>query len=405
MLENHTIVCFGPSDWWGMNPSCTTHIMKRMALKNKVLYINPFSSDLLGAVRKGINKRIPRKLKSMAKFLRQPQRNLYVFSPIFLPFHGKPTTDMINNTLLRIQIKSVYRCIGLSKPILWVENLRAADLLDCVDPVIIVYYVSDLFTQCRYVANKEILYEQEEFILKASDLVICVSEELYAQKALQHNNTHYLPHGVDFELFQEAAHKSSHLEHFANIPKPTAGYFGTLTGSNDVDLFLWCAQNLPHISFVFAGQITGGDYSELAKLPNVYILGKVAYMRIPQLCASFDVCLLPWKMTEWIRCCNPLKMMEYMASGKPIVSVPIKEVVDNYSHVVSVAHNKEEFCNAIVYELRNDTPERSNRRVEIARQHSWNNHVKQISKWIMAVIQRKQCSFEKRGRVSHGNKE
>ena len=88
MLEGKNIICFAPSDWWGMNPSCTTHIMRKLAAKNKILYVNPFSSDLLGMVEKGFGRRVVRKIKSILMFLRQPKNNLYVFSPIFFPFQG-----------------------------------------------------------------------------------------------------------------------------------------------------------------------------------------------------------------------------------------------------------------------------------------------------------------------------
>jgi glycosyltransferase involved in cell wall biosynthesis len=158
-----------------------------------------------------------------------------------------------------------------------------------------------------------------------------------------------------------------------------------MTAYNDIELLLWCAQKLPDVSFVFAGQITGGDYSELKKLSNVYFLGRVPYEKIPQLCADFDVCMLQWKMDEWIESCNPLKMFEYMASGRPIVSVPIKEAMQ-YSDIISIAHNKEEFCKAIRWELQNDTVERSRKRVEIAGKHSWDNHVEKLSDLITQTM-------------------
>jgi len=89
--------------------------------------------------------------------------------------------------------------------------------------------------------------------------------------------------------------------------------------------------------------------------------------------------MLQWKMGKWIESCNPLKMFEYMASGRPIVSVPIKEAMQ-YSEIISIAHNKEEFCKAIRWELQNDTVERSRRRIEIAGNHSWDNHIEKITK-------------------------
>jgi glycosyltransferase involved in cell wall biosynthesis len=388
MLENHNIICFAPTDWWSMNPSCTTHLMKRLARNNKVLYINPFSSDLLG-VKKGIWKRIPRKIASIAKFVRKVENNLFVFSPVFLPLQGRYIVDKLNNISLKAQIKIVCRLIGMTKPVLWIENPRAADMLDWFDSQIIVYHVSDLFAESRYIDNKQKLREREKAVTDKSDLVICVSRSLFELKSDQKDNVVYLPHGVDVDLFRQADENNVCLEEVAGIPKPIVGYFGTMSASNDIDLLFFCASQLPEVSFVLAGKVTGGGYSELATLPNVYLLGKMPYEKIPALCACFDVCMLQWKMTEWIRCCNPLKLMEYMASGRPIVSVPIQEVVDKYSDLVSVAYSKEEFCKAIVWELQNDTDERSNLRVDIAREHSWDNHVRDISKWILTTIRQK----------------
>ncbi len=342
-----------------MNPSCTTHIMKRLAEKNKVLYVNPFSSDILAGVKrkKGLGVRITRKLKSLTKYLRHPQKNLYVFSPIFLPIQGKSWIDAMNNLLLKLQLKTICYFLGISKPLLWLENVRAAAMISWLNPSLKLYHVSDLFVDDSYTTNRQLQHQSEKQICDESDLVICVSKELCTRKQTRRDNVFYIPHGVDFELFQEAAHKGQWLKELANVPKPIAGYFGTLTAYNDIELLEYCAKRLRNVSFVFAGQITGGDYSGLKRLDNVYFLGRLPYEKIPQLCASFDVCLLQWKMSEWIRCCNPLKMFEYMASGKPIVSVPIEEA-KQYSDIISIAHSKERFAEAIRWELQNDTPER-----------------------------------------------
>jgi glycosyltransferase involved in cell wall biosynthesis len=391
LLENHNIICFGPSDWWAMNPSCATHIMKRLAQKNKVLYVNPFGSDLLAGVKKkkGLGARITRKLKSLAKYLRHPQNNLHVFSPIFLPIQGKRWIDAMNNLLLKLQLKAICYFLGISKPLLWLENVRAADMMSWFNSSLKLYHVSDLFDDDSYITNRQLQRQREKRICDESDLLICVSKELYDRKQSNRDNVFYAPHGVDFELFQQAAQKNQQPEELADIPRPIAGYFGTLTAYNDIELLLWCAQALPDVSFVLAGQITGGDYSQLKQMNNVHFLGRLPYEKIPQLCAFFDVCLLQWKMSEWIECCNPLKMFEYMASGKPIVSVPIKESMQ-YCDIISIAHNKEQFADAIRWELQNDTQERSCKRIEIAREHSWDKHVDKISELIETAITAKQ---------------
>lgn len=394
MITGYDIICFAPSDWWAMNPSCTTHIMSRLARTNRVLYINPFSSDLLGVGggagrRRGLAARIARKLKSLTRGLRRPAENLHVFSPLFLPIQGRWGLDAFNDLCLRSQIKGVCRLLRFDHPILWLENVRAADALSWFRPQVAVYHVSDLFATDLYTSNARKQQAREGRISTGSDLLICVSRELYEYKRGQRDNVHYLPHGVDFELFQQAAELREPLPELADIPRPIAGYFGTMTDYNDIEMMTYCARNLPHVSFVFAGQITGGDYSELGSLDNVHLLGKLPYEKIPRLCAGFDVCMLQWKMSEWIRNCNPLKMLEYMASGRPIVSVEIHEA-RQYADVISIAGNKEEFCKAIERELHNDTQERRAKRIEIAACHSWSHHLEQLSGLIEETIRRKQ---------------
>jgi UDP-galactopyranose mutase len=164
-----------------------------------------------------------------------------------------------------------------------------------------------------------------------------------------------------------------------DVTGPIAGYFGTLTEQNDIELLEHCARSLPHVNFVFAGRVTGGDYEKLRRMSNVRFLGHVPYEKIPQLCARFDVCLLPWRMSPWIEYCNPLKLFEYMASGKPIVSVPICEVIDRYSHIVSVAHTPEQFCSSIETELVGDTEKRKQLRISTAKQHTWDKYIVRLS--------------------------
>lgn len=390
MLKNQTIICFAPSDWWGMNPSCTTHIMKRLAVSNKILYVNPFSSDLLGvtkARRKGFAQRLWRKCRSLAKWLKKADDNLYIFSPVFVPVQGKKMCDVLNNRILAWQIKTACRIAGMKDPLLWIENVRAADLLDHFKNSTKIYHVSDLFCHDDYISNQTAQKNREKRISQTADVIICVSKELFTLKKQDHPNVHYLPHGVDFEAYQHAADDGHIPEEVQHIPHPIAGYFGTLTGSNDIALWEHCAANLPDVSFVLAGRVTGGDYSRLLAMKNVYMPGFIPYEKIPALCAAFDVCMLNWKMSPWIRSCNPLKMFEYMASGRPIVSVAIQEI-EQYNELISMAADREEFCRLLRWELTHDTPQRSRQRIEIARQHDWRRKISALSEIIEQTLKK-----------------
>ena len=378
-MKNKYIVCFGPNDWWGMNPSCTSHIMKRLSDDNKVLYINPFSSDILGvSSKKGLMSRISRKLKSMLKIFKKVNPNLLIASPLFFPMQGNKTVDMLNNIIILFQLKLLFLIIGVKHPILWVGNIRSADFVNKIKWNMIIYHMSDLFNDCPYTKLKEILIEREKIVTEKSDVIICVSKLLYESKKGLHPNTHYLPHGVDFELFNSFDKADSVF--LSKYPKDAqiVGYYGTLTEQNDIELLEYCARELKNYTFVFAGKVTAGDYSNLFNLPNVIHLGQLPYNNIPDLCSTFDVCLLPWKMNPWIKNCNPLKLFEYMASGNTIVSVPIDEVY-KYKDLISIANTKEEYVKAIEFELNNDTLLRKNKRIEIANSNSWNSIVDRIN--------------------------
>ncbi|MCE5187078.1 MAG: glycosyltransferase [Planctomycetaceae bacterium] len=381
MLKDRSIICFAPSDWWGMNPSCTTHLIKRFARHNRVLYVNPFSSDLLGVTggkRKGVTGRVIRKLKSLAKWLRKADENLYIFSPVFIPVQGSTSVDRINNMLLIFQLRVACGIVGIRDPLIWMENLRAADLLKHYRNCYTLFHVSDLFTHDGYVADKSVLRQREQAAIEASRAIICVSETLYGLYHEHRKDVHYIPHGVEFDRFYQAAQENVMPPELKGVPKPIAGYFGTLTGSNDIALWEMCAERLKDVSFVFAGRITGGDYSGLQSKANVRMLGPLPYERIPAVCAGFDVCMLAWKISPWIKSCNPLKLFEYMACGKPVVSVAIEEA-RKYADVISVASSAEEFCRLIRWELDHDTPQRRQKRIDLARANDWEQKVEQFS--------------------------
>jgi glycosyltransferase involved in cell wall biosynthesis len=388
VLADHDIVCFGPSDWWGMNPSSAAHIMRRLAKTNRVLYVNPVSSDLLGVQnRKGLAARILRKAKSMMRIIGRVNEHLYVISPFFIPVQGNQALDRMNNVLLRIQLGAAMLLLRFKRPLLWIENIRAADCLNWFNWRLVVYHASDKFDECCNTRNKSILRERERRISERSDVIVCASRLLYESKKGCEKNVHYLPHGVDFDLFRTAAENPEPYDGLGDAPGPIAGYFGTLTGQNDIELLEHCVASLPHIRFVFAGRVTGGDYERLRRMSNVRFLGHVPYEKIPNLCACFDVCLLPWRMSRWIEHCNPLKLFEYMASGKPIVSVPIREVRDQYSDIVAVAETREQFCRAIEAELASgDNDRRKELRIATARRHTWECHNVRLSNIIADAL-------------------
>lgn len=387
MIEGEDILCFGPGDWWHMNPSCTTHIMRQFARQNRVLYVNPFSADLSGGLRRGVQRRILRKIKSIARSFRRESRNLATFSPVFFPWQGHRLIDSLNDRSVHLQIATVLPTLHMRPSLLWIENPRAADALDWFPRVASVYHVSDSFWECPYTRDKQALRLRDQRLTDGSSCIICVSDDLYQSKATARDGSvWHVGHGVDYQRFAEAAARGVTSPYVEGLPRPIVGYFGTLTAQNDIPLLEYCARSAPELTFVFAGTITAGDYQPLLRLPNTHFPGQVPYEMIPELAASFDVCLLPWRQSDWIRHCNPLKTYEYLASGRPIVSIPIPEVIRLSNELIHFASTPADFLAAIRKSLVTESADRARARQALAATRSWESHHRQLCQIIGPLL-------------------
>jgi glycosyltransferase involved in cell wall biosynthesis len=277
--------------------------------------------------------------------------------------------------------------LHIKEPILWVGNLGAVQTLQKLKGKLVVYDCTDKFDKSRYIKAKELMKSLDEVMIEQADLIICVSKPLfrYYQSRASHK-VHYLPHGVDFKHFASLAYKPQQppLE-LRNIPHPIIGYYGTLTEANDVGLLQYCVKHKPEWSFVLVGNITEGDYRAVLSFPNVHALGYKPYEELPAYAACFDVCILFWKVYEWIHFCSPLKTKEYLALGKPVVSVRIPEIEEEFSDVISVASNQEEFLAALGDELRTDSPEKKRIRQAKVHNFTWVEYVAKVSDLLMEV--------------------
>ena len=135
---------------------------------------------------------------------------------------------------------------------------------------------------------------------------------------------------------------------------------------------------------------------ELQRLPNVHFLGKRAYEDLPIYGKQFDVGILPYHRNRQVIHANPLKLREYLAMGKPVVSVSTNEI-DKYSDVVEIAHSHEEFLGKLDVVLsRPSTPAEIQRRIDRVADESWDAQVDRVLKIV--------CQYRnERGRDSSGH--
>jgi glycosyltransferase involved in cell wall biosynthesis len=166
------------------------------------------------------------------------------------------------------------------------------------------------------------------------------------QERSQCRSAEFIDHGCDFDAFAAAGRDpASEPADVAPIPRPRIGFVGGIDAHTfDPELFLGVARALPEARFVLVG---GCSLPEgWADLPNVHLLGKRDYEQVPGYMAAADVLIMPWNRNDWIQACNPVKLKEYLAVGRAIVSTPFPEL-DRFEGLVRVADNAGDFAGSV----------------------------------------------------------
>lgn len=336
------LIVFG-EDWGGL-PSSTQHIIRHMPGDRRILWANSVglrrprldAADLGRAARKlaryaGIS------VTSPATCADTPSP-FPVVQPIIVPMARCRALRSANRALLSRKVGRAADLAGLRDPVLWLSMPSAVDAIGSVGARATVYYVCDDFGALDGVDHEAAL-ELEAELAERADLVLAASPELASRFPAA--KTRLLPHGVDYGLFSTPAPRA------ADLPSdgPVAGFYGSVSGWIDVPLLAGVARALPDWRLVIVGAVRT-DVSALSGLANVRLLGPRPHAALPCYSQHWDASLVPFLDNPQIRACNPLKLREYLAAGRPVVSTPFPALAPYAGHV-AVAADAEAFVNAL----------------------------------------------------------
>ncbi|AXB46712.1 glycosyltransferase [Amycolatopsis albispora] len=357
-------VCFSAQDWWYHNKAHSDfQLMRAVAGNRKVLVVNSIGMRMPSPGRSTqVTRKILRKLRSVAMLVRRPLPELpdfHVMSPLPLPFYGSPLLRRINAVVVRAQVRAVSAALGLRRPVLMVTIPTAWDVVRPMARRSLVFNRSDRHSDFPE-ADRATIEELERGLLREADAVLYVSQALMdEERPLTGERAHFLDHGVDFDHFRPRP-ASEQPADLRRIPGPRLGFFGALDDFVvDFELLERVAAELPEASLVLIGDASH-PMDRFDKYPNVYWLGFRAYETIPAYGSGFDVALMPWQDNPWIHHSNPVKLKEYLALGRPVVSTGFAELA-KYEGRVRVAPGHAEFVEAVRESLRLGglcTPER-----------------------------------------------
>ncbi len=357
MQRKFDVICFGGEDWWYHNRGhIDMQLMRRFSRTGTTVYINSIvmQKPNLGEGRKFVRK-VVRKAKSIFTGLKKSDAGFWVYSPFSLPVHHIGGLRMLNELILRLQLRLITWKLGVRNPVIWIACPAACDVAVKMKHKKLVYQRTDRFEEYPGV-DEETIRQYDHKLKKHADLTVFVNEVLYEQERHQCQKAIYLDHGVDYEMFASAHEDTNRPEDIIDIPRPIIGFYGGFAKhTTDIGLLEKVVDLLPEKSFVFVGQ-PSSECAGLRTRKNVWILGQKPYEQIPHYGKCFDVAIMPWKQNRWIQACNPIKLKEYLALGKPVVSTPFTEL-KKYLDVVYEATSPADFAQAIEKALAEDDSE------------------------------------------------
>ena len=373
-------------------------IMLALAQNHKVLFVSPPFS-----LREVLPRHKEGSLPKSGLIHRQANLRTLVFSKFLFRTYRFPRVEKLMNHLRQMQVRRVTKKFGFQDTVVFIWHPQFAELVGTLGEALTCYYVDDEFS--AYAGDSEQhaqeILNQEDELLRCADLVFANGPVLLAAKN-KYGNAISVPMTADFELFSRSRLPETAVpQDLEAVPHPRIGYIGNLNDKVDFALLLELANVRSNWSFVLVGpvNIRGvdvlSDFEVLRRLPNVYLLGSKPRESLPNYIKGFDVCTMCYRQHGWANSVYPLKLHEYLASGKPCIGSGLASLRE-FSEVVQIAETPQEWLGAIQFAIDDQDPKRAERRVQVAYDNRLEIRIELIEKLIEQKIQ------EKRRRATPG---
>ena len=278
-------------------------------------------------------------------------------------------SEQLSDEAESAQIRSACRQIGLDRPMLWTQNPRAANLVDRLPVVGVLYDLTDDWAAFeRDPSRRSLVQSQIEALGRRADLVLACSRLLEADARRWGAQPLYLPNAVDPPEPERPLQ-----DEIARLPRPRLGYTGTLHSARlDVELLIRAATLRPEWSFIFIGPdvLKEPDRTRLFTMANVHHLGVRPHADVRSFLVGLDVGLVPNLVTDFTRSLDPLKTYEYLAAGLPVIATPAG-VPAELAGYVDLARTSEELVAVTEAVLRDNGPALAQARRAVMAEQTW----------------------------------
>ena len=383
MLKGENIVCISSIDW-DFNWQGHQELMSRFARQgNRVLYIE---NTGLRTIRWSDLPRLNRRFRNWRhgiQGIRKTEENLYVYSPILLPFPFSRWARWINRSILFNVLGRWMKSVNFYNPIVWsfLPTPLTLELIRFLNGHLSIYYCIADFAPLSN--HPTLIRKSEQKLLRRCDIVFAQGERLKRYCEQFHKQpVEIFPFGVDEQLFQNDGWEVP--EDLKDIPRPLIGYCGGVHRHINFSLITQLAERHPDWSFVIVGPLQT-EATSLTQYPNIHLLGRKIHTSLPAYIDCFDVCLIPYQLSDYTQTVYPTKLNEYLILGKPVVSTGLQEIHyfnDRYEGVVEVGEDSVDFSRHIQRFLEEEgaeAEEKRRRRIEAALTNSWSRRIETMS--------------------------
>lgn len=270
-----------------------------------------------------------------------------IINPRALPWHNHETVRRFNTWSITRDIRRTLSVVAPHERPLLVSGTPAAyGVLGQLNELASIYYCLDDYGEIHGV-ERELIAPLERLMLMKVDAVVATAHSLTTSKRPASGRTLHLPQGVNFTHFSTPLPLPAE---FMKLPRPILGFAGGVGPAIDFALLRAVAAAFAGASIVMVGPhqqtISKEDWPA-----NMHFIGPRSYADLPRYVQAFDVGLIPYVHNDWTRAVDPLKLLEYLAAGIPVVSTRLPEAL-KYQDVVRLGDGPEMFVNAISESLR-----------------------------------------------------
>lgn len=386
---NFDIVCLSTNHWTGL-PTSKQHLMSVLSESHRVLYVDP-PIDVFSAVGR-------RRRWSSLRGLRAEADGLWVLSPVELSVRSGPDERYDYYRKLSGRIRSTMDRLGMAGPVVWSFSPEHAGCATRLGAALTVYQAAD--EPAAKSADPTRTTELEREHIAASDVVFVASAGLLEARRRM-GRVHRLPNAADRrhfsrvvagrddatvdELLEAVAAPRERPAALGEPGGPLVMFGGAAYSWFDWNLLWEVAELRPDWSFVLVGPV-GRDVA-LSRAPsNVKSVGRRSYEEFPWYVAAADVCVLPLRMNESSRNCDPIVMYECLLCGKPVVATPFPAALE-HGGMVRTASTAAGFAAEIAMALEQDATDENRRsRAKFGFAATWEDRAREALRIIEKVL-------------------